>query len=96
MTTLALTIDRVVVETDVEREAAAGIPAVLEDAFRQLAARWVRTPWARALPLARAVRAALETEPLTVDELLGPRGAELLAERLWQALAASATGGGAP
>jgi hypothetical protein len=88
VSTLALSIDRVIVETDLEREAAAGIPAILEDAFRQLAARWVRTPWARELPLASAVRTALEAEPLAVDDLLGPRGAELLAERLWQAFAA--------
>lgn len=89
MSTLALRVDRIVVETAVEREAAARIPEVLKDAFRQLAERWERTPWARTIPISGAVRAALEVEPLTVDDLLGPRGAELLAERLWQAFAAS-------
>lgn len=89
MTGLSLTVDRIVVQTDVEREAAARIPEVLRDAFLRLAERWGRSTWARTIPLDEVVRAQLELEPITPDDLLGDRGAEQLAERLWQALLAT-------
>lgn len=89
MTNLTLVIDRVVVQTDVEREAAARIPELVREAFLRLAERWGRSPWARTLPLDAVVRAHLELEPVSADELLGERGAELLAERMWRAVLAS-------
>lgn len=85
MSDLTLTIDRVVVETELEREAAAQIPEVLREAFQRLAERWARSPWARSISLATAIRRHLEVEPVSADELLGPRGAERLADKLWQA-----------
>lgn len=86
MTGLTLSIDRLIVDTDVEREAASRIPEILRDSFLLLAERWVRSPWARAIPLDVVVREELEVEPVAADELLGERGAERLAERLWRAL----------
>jgi hypothetical protein len=89
VTGLALSIDRLVVDTDVEREAAARIPEILRDAFLLLAERWARSPWARAIPLAAVVREQLELEPVAADELLGERGAARLAEQLWCAFIAT-------
>jgi hypothetical protein len=86
---LSITIDRVVVQTDVEREQAARIPEILREAFLVLAERWGRSPWARAIPLDVIVREQLELEPLAPQDLLGERGAEQLAERMWQALIAT-------
>jgi hypothetical protein len=86
VTGLSITVDRIVVQTDVEREAAARIPEVLREAFLRLAERWGRSAWARSIPLDAIVRAQLEIEPITPDDLLGDRGAEQLAERMWQAL----------
>ncbi len=93
MTGLVLAIDRLVVETDLERAAAARIPEVLREAFLLLAERWGRSPWARAIPLATVVREQLELEPVAADELLGHRGAEQLAERLWRAFTAAVVEG---
>jgi hypothetical protein len=86
---MRLCIDRIVVETDVEREQASRIPEVLKRAFLQLAERWGKSPWARSISLARVVRRYLEITPVSADELLGPSGADLLADRLWRSLVAS-------
>ena len=91
MTNLTLSIERIVVETEVEREAAVRIPELLTAAFQDLAERWARSTWARQVPLAQVVRAALETETISAEELLGARGAERLSERWWQTLAAELT-----
>lgn len=86
---MKLVIDRIVVETDVEREQAARIPEVIRRAFLQLAERWARSSWARSISLARVVRRYLEVTPVSTDELLGPSGADLLADRMWRAVVAS-------
>ncbi len=91
MSGLLFSVDRVVIETEVERERAPAIAEIIREAFLRLAERWRRSPWARSLPLAAVVRDRLEIEPVSAEELLGERGAELLADRMWQALAASIT-----
>lgn len=85
---LTLAIDRVVVETELERSAAARIPDALRDAFFLLAEQLARSPSARHGQLASTVIELLENEPIAAEELLGPRGAERLAESLWARLAA--------
>jgi len=82
MSDLVLHIGDVVVETTAERAAAARIPAVLREAFAALAELLAATPAARWERLEERVLAALEVELATPDELLGPRGAARLAERL--------------
>ncbi|GEM_PF-4523895 len=89
MTGLTLTIDRVVIQTDVEREAAARIPDTIRAAFLLLAEKWGRSPWTRSVPLDAILRAHLEIEPVSTDELLGERGAERLADAMWTALIAT-------
>jgi len=79
---LVLRIGDVIVETTADRTAAARIPAVLREAFAVLGELLAGTPVARWQRLEQHVLVALEIELATPDELLGPRGAARLAERL--------------
>lgn len=88
MTKLSLAIDRVVVQTNIEREAAARLPEALRSAFLLLAEKWGRSPWTR-VPLEAIVRDRLEIS-ISAEELLGDRGAERLAETMWSAFLATA------
>jgi len=81
---ITLSIDRVVVDTEVERAAAARLPAILRQAFHTLAARLDADGTSRADLLADRVVELLETGPLPIDALLGPHGAEILAEELYR------------
>jgi hypothetical protein len=92
VTALRLAIDRIVVETDAERAAVTRLPEVLRDAMVRLAERWATSPWARSQPLVPTAIQVLEVEPIPTDELLGPRGADLLAERLWRRFLARVAG----
>jgi hypothetical protein len=84
MTGLSLVIDRVVVQTNMEREAAARLPDALRAAFLLLGEKWGRSPWSRRVPLEAIVRDHLEVS-LSAEEILGERGAERLAETMWRA-----------
>ncbi|MFN0245398.1 MAG: hypothetical protein ACKV2T_00735 [Kofleriaceae bacterium] len=85
---LTLAIDRVVVQTNIEREAAARLPETLRVAFLMLAEKWGRSPWVRRVPLEAIVREHLEIS-VSAEELLGERGAERLAETMWTAFLAT-------
>ena len=84
MTGIDLSIERLVVETAAEKQAAGELPEVVRAALRKLAERLSGVPLAREVRLAATVRARVEIDTLPLDALLGPRGADRLAEELYQ------------
>lgn len=86
MSTIRLEVDRLVVETDAERRRVEQLPAKLEEAFQQLADRLAKSPLGREVRLGERVLERLRIDTLAADELLGPRGAERLAEELYRQL----------
>lgn len=82
MKELRLSIGEIAIETEAERAAAERLPAVLREAFRILAERLARTGLAGERSVADLVLGRLQVDVLSADELLGPRGAERLADEL--------------
>ena len=60
------------------------LPVKLREAFVLLAKRLEAAPGGRGVSVERLVLDRVELEPLTLDELIGPRGAERLAETLYR------------
>jgi hypothetical protein len=60
-----------------------GVATVLEEAFRLLARRLAGGPYGRSVQPRRLVLEKLQTAPLSLEELLGARGAERLADELY-------------
>ncbi len=81
---LEISIGRLVVETAAESRSAEGIPERLREAFESLAEKLRRAPAARRLALRQRVIETLDLSALSTEELLGQRGAERLAEELYQ------------
>lgn len=81
-----ISIDRVVVETQTERTAAPALAPVLRAAFLKLAERLERSPLGRGAMDAASMMRRLEIDALSPDELYGPRGAERIADELYQQL----------
>jgi hypothetical protein len=94
---LEIRIDRLVLELDSEPGGSAERRALVEAALKRLGERLAGSPLARRHPAsvslggAEAVSGAalerLSVDTLAVGELLGPRGAERLADELYAALA---------
>ncbi|HYP07749.1 MAG TPA: hypothetical protein VER03_16070 [Bryobacteraceae bacterium] len=86
MTKLTLEIGEVVVLAEAERAQLIQAEPAIQEAFRLLGQRLDRTPFgqfgeARTFALER-----VELSALPLDELLSPRGAERLADELYQRL----------
>ena len=87
MSYIRLRIADAVVETDVEKHQLQGAEPTLREAFRLLAERLQRTPFHQFGNARELAIESLRVSNLPVDELLGPRGAERLAEQLYDELA---------
>ncbi len=83
---IKLRCDSVVVRTDSERTGLEALSPVLRDAFARLAERLQAMPEARWHDPEHWALDRLEIEMVSTDELLGPRGAERLADPLCRAL----------
>ena len=83
-----LTIDALVVETELERDQSERLGAVLELAFTRLAAALRRAPGGQLARLQDLVLDSLELELEDPERLLGPGGADWLAARLLDQLLA--------
>jgi len=83
---LRVSIDTVTVETDREEIALRDAGPRVQEAFRLLAQRLAATPFRRFGGSRELVVSLMRTEMLPLDELLGPRGAERLADELYREL----------
>jgi hypothetical protein len=63
---------------------AKALPAKLREAFVLLANRLDAAPAGRCIAAERLLLDRIELEPLALDELVGPRGSERLAESLYR------------
>ncbi len=81
---LAISVDRLVVETTTERRGAEGLPERLREGFELLAEKLRSAPASRRLALRSRVIETLDLSALSSNELLGARGAERLAEELYR------------
>jgi len=72
-----------------EDEVAKALPLKLQEAFVLLAKRLAATPFGREAAPEHLVLDTVELSPLPLDELVGPRGAERLAEQLYRRIARS-------
>ena len=77
-----LRVDRLVVDTHAEREAAERVPAALREALKKLGEKLAARP-SDAAAMRQLSLERLEIEVGSVEEILGERGAERLAERLF-------------
>ncbi len=82
---VSLSIERLVIDTQAERAEADRVPAVLKEAFEKLAAKLSGLPSEQRAQREQAL-ASLQVELGSVQELLGPRGADRLAEELYRQL----------
>jgi hypothetical protein len=85
---LQIRIDRLVLDMGPDPGGSAERRALLDDALKRLADRLSSSPLARLEPRKVALE-RLSIGALSTDELLGPRGAERLADELYAALARS-------
>ena len=83
---ITLEIGSLVVETTDERTRLEGLPQRLEAAFGILAERLRKSPFARHGAIEDLTREKLQLSALAAEEILGPRGAERLAEDLYHQL----------
>ena len=86
MRAISLRVDELTVETRDESTSPEGLPPILLDAFNRLAQKLQDMPAARRERLDHRVLSHLTIQTLPVDALLGPRGAERLAEELYKQL----------
>lgn len=87
MSTCDLHVDQCVVETEAEEYELRGAEPQIQEAFRLLARRLERTPFRHFGGARDLTIETLRLSPLPFDELLGPRGAERLADELYRELA---------
>lgn len=83
---IALRVDAIAV-AGIDPRAAAPLRRTVEAALERLAERLERSPVARGEAGVRLALDALEVRGVAPDELLGPAGAERLADALWAELA---------
>ena len=83
---LHIDVSDVIVRTEAERHQIERVGAAVQEAFRLLATQLERTPAGRLGDLHDRVVAALDTDVLTLDDLLSPRGAERLADEWYRQL----------
>jgi hypothetical protein len=86
MASMTLKIDQLIIDTDVEQGATGTIRQVVDEAFERLARQLAQSPFARWAPLNEIALQRVEVSTLSADELLGPRGAERLADELYTQL----------
>ncbi|MBS1693065.1 MAG: hypothetical protein JST91_12670 [Actinobacteria bacterium] len=86
MSDLTLTVDRLVVRTEAERQRLESAGHVAQVAFTLLAERLKGSPFERWGGARELVLDELEISELTLDDLLGSRGAERLADILYRRL----------
>ena len=84
MSELRLSLGELVVETEAERAQAEQLSTVVREAFARLAELLGRAPLTKWSGQGELVIGQLTVGSLTMDELLGPRGADRLAEQLYQ------------
>ncbi len=86
---LDLRIDQISVDADLSDAQAERLSPVLRFAFEDLARRLQSSPVARLNSPSQLAISELHVDAVSVDELLGPRGAARLADVFWQRLIAS-------
>jgi len=86
-------VDQLVVDVDLSEAEAARLTPVLKAAFEDLAKRLQTSPVARWRNTTRLTLASLRVDPLSTNELLGPRGATRLADAFWEQLTSSRSPG---
>ena len=86
MTAIEVTIAEIVVESDAEYEEAVAAATVVERAIGEVAERIQQSPHRWDGSVRRRLIDAIETSTLSLDELLGARGAERLADELFREL----------
>ncbi|NMO21854.1 hypothetical protein HPC49_34470 [Pyxidicoccus fallax] len=91
MSGLKLSIGEVVVETAAEQAQAEKLSPVVREAFARLAELLGRAPLTRWGGQGELVIGELTVGALSLDELLGPRGADRLAEQLYQRIVGGAS-----
>lgn len=84
MRDLAFSIDRVIVRTEAEQGALERVSHVAQAAFTLFAEKLKGTPFERWGGARELVLDDLEITALTLDDLLGTRGAERLADELYE------------
>lgn len=84
MTDVLLDIAGVTLETEAERARLESAAPAVEEAFRLLAERFRGTPFERFANVRAYAIDRIEVTALPLDELLSPRGAERLADELYQ------------
>ena len=87
MSRFELHVDEAVVETEAEAYELRGAEPKIREAFRLLAERLDRTPFRRFGGARELTIETMRLSALPFDELLGPRGAERLADELYAELA---------
>lgn len=80
---IAMKIGEITFTVDLPEKELGGVATVLEEAFQLLAKRLAGGPHGRSVRPRRLVIEKLQTAPLALDELLGARGAERLADELY-------------
>jgi hypothetical protein len=91
MSGLRLSIGELVVETEAERAQAEQLSWVVREAFARLAELLGRAPLTRWSGQGELSIGQLTVGALSMDELLGPRGAARLAEQMYQQIAGGAS-----
>jgi len=86
MRRVELQVERLTVETEAERSRLDGVPERLREAFELLAKKLQASPAARGAALREIVMEQLLLKPRSAEEILGPGGAESLAEELYAQL----------
>jgi hypothetical protein len=77
-------VDRISIDMDLSEAEARRIGPVLKRAFEELARRLQMSPVARLAGTDRLSLGELQVDALSVDDLLGPRGAARLSDIFWQ------------
>jgi hypothetical protein len=83
---ITVDIGDVIVRGDAERHRLERVAPAVEEAFRLLAEQLERTPLARFGDARRLLISRLESQLVSLDDLLAPRGAARLAEDIYQRL----------
>ena len=81
----------VVLEVDADEQVLASLGKVVREAFDQLAERIAASPVGRFTNASELAIEQLDVSVLSVDELLGARGAERLGEELYRQLLEAAS-----
>lgn len=86
MRRVELEVGRLVVETEAERAHLEGVPVRLQEAFEHLAKKIQASPVGRRGALSGRVLERLTLNPRSARDILGPGGAERLADELYAQL----------